>query len=37
VPIVFPFSPLGAQDRVQGLERYVTGKQEFRGVTIADS
>ena len=34
VPIVFPYTSVGAQDRVEGLQIYVTGKLEFRGVGI---
>jgi peptide/nickel transport system substrate-binding protein len=35
VPLVFPFTAVGAQPRVDGLQIYVTGKLEFRGVGIA--
>jgi ABC-type transport system substrate-binding protein len=32
VPIVFPYTTVGSQPRVSGLEIYVTGKLELRGV-----
>ena len=36
VPVVFPFTAVGAQPGVEGLQIYVTGKLEFRGVGISD-
>lgn len=35
VPVVFPFTAVGAQPGVDGLQIYVTGKLEFRGVGIS--
>lgn len=36
VPLFFPYSPQGSQKRVEGLQSWLTGKTEFRGVTITD-